>query len=185
MPSTLSDSCRNRLSKNAGRSSSVPSFTCRSISAARSSTRMRQPSCSPKNVTLLPDDRPEIDQGRVVARDDDHHLPASPGEVCSNHPDRHPAECQRVGDPARTHLYHRNDQRRTALTRDGVAEHQSGDRRDARDVRYARSKRGFGQARSRESSLSVVEGHAVRHAREAPDPGGRNTRSESPTSSGV
>src|SRR5262245_17034892 len=54
MPSTVSGSCLNRVDKNAGNWSAISPFTCRSMSAATSSTRMRHPSCSPKNVTLLP-----------------------------------------------------------------------------------------------------------------------------------
>ena len=37
------------------------------MSAAMSSTRMRQPSCSPKNVTLLPTTGPEVEEQRILA----------------------------------------------------------------------------------------------------------------------
>jgi hypothetical protein len=54
MPSMLADSCRNRFDKAAGRSSSFPSRTCRSMSLNKSSTMILQPSCSPKKLTLEP-----------------------------------------------------------------------------------------------------------------------------------
>src|SRR5262249_6096731 len=54
MPSTLASSIAKRFVRNAGRSSSLPSRTWRSMSAKISSTKILQPSCSPKKLTLLP-----------------------------------------------------------------------------------------------------------------------------------
>ena len=54
MPSTVPSACGKRFLRNAGSASSLPSFAWRSRSAKMSSTKILQPSCSPKKLTLLP-----------------------------------------------------------------------------------------------------------------------------------
>src|SRR2546425_3499484 len=54
MPSTEPSACGKRVFRNPGNASSLASRTWRSRSAKMSSTKILQPSCSPKKLTLLP-----------------------------------------------------------------------------------------------------------------------------------